>query len=298
MPIRKGGLKLIDLQEKEIALKATWVKKMLNEQMTFWKEYLNSKLPEDAPDFFECNISEKDMCKILSESCIENSIVTAICKNWCKVNYHIPKNVQEILEQKIWNNSHIKIGGALVNDNPLRKFNITKIKDIFDYEKKEIYDIKSMKEIYGNIGNYLEFYSLKSSIHKMWKQEFSKAEYQTREAFEHSNLEKLENAIRCTKWVYDSRLKGKKVAIESVDEARLICNSKLSINVDKEEWQKILLMGYYTTLSTKLRVFQYKLLSRKLTTNYTLGKWNNEIDSRCTFCKREEETKPFTLRMY
>ena len=49
-------------------------------------------------------------------------------------------------------------------------------------------------------------------------------------------------------------------------------------------------MAIQSTLSPKLRVFQYRLLHRNLVTNKDLFIWGIKDDNLCTFCNEEEET--------
>ena len=56
------------------------------------------------------------------------------------------------------------------------------------------------------------------------------------------------------------------------------------------EWHCILLNSYYTSSSTKLRFFQYRLITRRLTTNVQVSKYKEEQSSKCTFCNLVNET--------
>ena len=55
------------------------------------------------------------------------------------------------------------------------------------------------------------------------------------------------------------------------------------------DWEKIYLLPFKTTLYTKLREFQYKLLNRIIYTNEMPFKFR-KIDSPCYFCEDEPET--------
>ena len=45
-----------------------------------------------------------------------------------------------------------------------------------------------------------------------------------------------------------------------------------------------------TIKPTKLQYLQYRVLTRKLTTNIIRHKWNTHISEYCTFCQTEKET--------
>ena len=55
-------------------------------------------------------------------------------------------------------------------------------------------------------------------------------------------------------------------------------------------WKKIYLLIRNTTLDTKARMFQYKVLHNTLYVNKMLFKFGKVISPRCSFCKLHEET--------
>ena len=56
------------------------------------------------------------------------------------------------------------------------------------------------------------------------------------------------------------------------------------------DWEKIYLLPFKTTLHTKLREFQYKILNRILYTNDLLFKFKKVDSPLCYFCGKELET--------
>ena len=56
------------------------------------------------------------------------------------------------------------------------------------------------------------------------------------------------------------------------------------------DWEKIYLLPFKTTLHTKLREFQYKILNRILYTNDMLFKFKKVDSPLCYFCGKELET--------
>ena len=56
------------------------------------------------------------------------------------------------------------------------------------------------------------------------------------------------------------------------------------------DWEKIYLLPFKTTLDTKLREFQYKILNRILYTNKMLFKFKKVDSPLCDFCEKELET--------
>ena len=56
------------------------------------------------------------------------------------------------------------------------------------------------------------------------------------------------------------------------------------------DWEKIYLLPFKTTLHTKLREFQYKILNRILYTNEMLFKFKKVDSPLCYFCGKELNT--------
>ena len=55
-------------------------------------------------------------------------------------------------------------------------------------------------------------------------------------------------------------------------------------------WKKIYFLIHNTTLDTKARMFQYKVLHNILYTNKMLLKFGKVTSPRCSFCKLHDET--------
>ena len=58
-------------------------------------------------------------------------------------------------------------------------------------------------------------------------------------------------------------------------------NNVFQMSMDQAEWQAIRQKNYYVSMSVKLRDFQYRLISNKITTNLLRSKWNPEVDPQC-----------------
>ena len=59
---------------------------------------------------------------------------------------------------------------------------------------------------------------------------------------------------------------------------------------DNVDWKAVYRTPFLCTKITKLIVFQFKLLHRRLATNTFLTKVNLRDNEQCTFCKSEKET--------
>ena len=70
-----------------------------------------------------------------------------------------------------------------------------------------------------------------------------------------------------------------------------IAKWELELNVKLDDiWKEIRLYPFQITLCTKLRYFQYRILSNRLTTNVKRKMYNPDISDICFFCSRHRET--------
>ena len=59
---------------------------------------------------------------------------------------------------------------------------------------------------------------------------------------------------------------------------------------DKIEWNEICKILIKTSIYTKLREFQYKIIHNYLPVNHNLFKWKVSDSNRCSYCFNESET--------
>ena len=74
------------------------------------------------------------------------------------------------------------------------------------------------------------------------------------------------------------------------DQARMAWELELKIEITKENWYAIRNNCYYLIKVAKLKEFQFRLLSRRITTNVTRNRYDKSIDKNCTFCTKYKET--------
>ena len=125
------------------------------------------------------------------------------------------------------------------------------------------------------------------------------------------NIEKNKNSISSETYDliqtdFNLRIQGKKVnlqnlkskllydsfvsKISSIPTAQKKYNEAFSTHASQLDWEKIYLLPFKTTLDTKLREFQYKILNRILYTNKMLFKFKKVDSPLCVFCEKELET--------
>ena len=95
----------------------------------------------------------------------------------------------------------------------------------------------------------------------------------------------LQTKIKPIKYINEEIIKMK---YPTIDGARIIWNKLLGINYDVEAWQKVRVDSYQVLIVAKLRYFQVRLLSNKITTNSRQSKWDSTISAKCNLCFTED----------
>ena len=106
-PKREGGLNLVNLKTKDVALKASWPQILHKEPEYAELVYGIMRCSQLGDNIWRCSISPEDV----KELKIKNTFWSDVLSAWCKYNYY-----QELREenQLIWYNSRIKVGGKIV----------------------------------------------------------------------------------------------------------------------------------------------------------------------------------------
>ena len=104
-----GGLKLIDIQSFSKSLKATWIKKYLEEEnQGKWKYFFDLELERHGGSIvLTSNLNKKDIIENLK---IKNCFMKETLSIWAEVNFddHIMSEKQ-FLAQILWHNSLVRI---------------------------------------------------------------------------------------------------------------------------------------------------------------------------------------------
>ena len=104
-----GGLKMIDIQSFSKSLKATWIKKYLDEEnQGKWKYFFDLELERHGGSIvLTSNLNKKDIIENLK---IKNCFMKETLSIWAEVNFddHIMSE-KKFLEQILWHNSLVRI---------------------------------------------------------------------------------------------------------------------------------------------------------------------------------------------
>ena len=157
----EGGLNLVNIETKNVALKVKWVQEARFKDETLWTQFVREHIPLNIDIFVKCNINKKDVKKVFHNETLQ-SVFTA----WAEINFARPNSHEEVMNQVIWLNSCVKVRGDMLCNKKMINKGIFYVNQLI---KEERY--KTLHEIqyeYGRDINMLEWYGLIKAIPKEW----------------------------------------------------------------------------------------------------------------------------------
>ena len=282
-----GGLKLVDFNSKDVAMKISWVKKSFT-TTNVWKDIMQELLSIPIPELFKCNLKNKDITQCFRIS--ENWTMMSILREWSKLNYKIPKVRTEVMNQVLWFNSEIKRNKKPYCIDNMMKKGIWTIHDIWDTDKNSFKNFEELEEKFGDMGNFLDYHALIENIPTSWKKMLIRVDVRTEES--QNIIDLVERNDKVTRGVYWFAISTK---TNTYDHGKMTWEIELKVKWTQEQWESIRLHAFKIALSVKHRLFQYKLLSKKLATNVLRNKWDANISPLCVFCNVKKETTPHLM---
>ena len=279
LPKEHGGLRLVNLINKDAALKASW-------RLILAKELEYSQLVYSQ---MRCNILKQDIwrCSInpehVSQLKIGNQFWQDVLKSWANYNYYTCSRIEN---QIIWYNSNMMIGGKLTFWKDMYQKGLRYVHQLFT--QCRLKTAEEMKQEFTL--PLLRYNSLVSCIPKEWKEFFQSHPTITFMPIPPHNL--------------DYSLSNPKQSI-SRKVYRFLADDVTAIHSKYIKWRQELGSQYQDTLLEfgrahlevntitnvpKYRSFQYRILQRAITTNIQLYKWKLRNNPNCHFCGRYEET--------
>ena len=296
-PIDKGGLKMPNIESMISAQRIICIKRYLSTDPAGWKIFLDFYLKKVGGKFlFHRNFNYIKLPITLPEF-YKECIVT-----WTRLNEDTPSSPSEIANQVIWNNQFICIESKSIYNSRLIDLGIVRIGDLYDTRG----EFKSYKEpLYSTFSPVEHFllFSLFSAFPEEWRKilktnknyissithDLILSDFILRIEGKKVNFQNLKS-----KSLYDSfvsKIYDRFVSkISSIPTAQKKYNEAFSTHTSQLDWEKIYLLPFKTTLDSKLREFQYKILNRILYTNKMLFKFKKVDSPLCDFCEKELET--------
>ena len=278
-PKKEGGLNLVNLVNKDKALKATWPQILYQEEDYSIMVYATMRMSTIKEDIWRCSLSAQDAKKLK----IPNQFWEDVLSSWCEYNYTQPYSIDN---QLIWYNSRIRIGGKPFFWADAFKKGLKYVHQLFSNEC-----LQSPEQVEQQYGLHkLRYNSLITAIPKEWKtyfEEFSKTMYIPIRPHVYDIVTQIHTqglSGRVYKWLSDDvMIIHNKYLLWLQELGRDFCEGicdfgKLHQNI------------YKITNVPKYRSFQYRILQRGLVTNIQLYKWGIKESNMCSFCGMQTET--------
>ena len=163
------GLKLCDLELKNLALKVTWpIRWMEREDMDWIYEFL----PITNNSIWECNTDPRDVAKMVSTDFSTLDVTGSIWLAWTEFNYQPTiDNAEEILNLRLIGNSLIRKINKPIFDAYLSQENLERVIDLVNIETK---NVMTYTEIIATLRikiDFVTYLGLIAAIPKIWKTE-------------------------------------------------------------------------------------------------------------------------------
>ncbi len=267
-----GGSRMIDLNERLKIQKIKWIKWYHERDEVYWKATMKKLFPVENLDIFlksEFTLSNK---LHISEFYME------LLKVWKEIKYSTINSSEDILNQYLFYNRHIRINNNMIYIKAFSDKNILQIKDIIN----DAGCIKSFHDMSLNEKYFMTYLGLVNAIPREWKSKLQNGELIFNNLLRECLVNVQNNSIdirqvRCTDIYNDLIIKK-------------MCKSKACIkhsdcfDITDEEWKEIFMLPLKAGVTNKERELQFKIIHGFVATNHLLYKMKIKTSPRCNFC--------------
>lgn len=280
-----GGLKMIDIKVFNRALKSGWIKKYLdNDNHGKWKLLFDLELRKfGGEEIFRGNLSKEDLSKYIK---ISDTFTSEILQIWTDIKYEANiSSIEQLKAHNLWQNSLIRVGNRPIHYRSWSSKGVTTVGHLMKDENNFL-SFSDFTDRYNIETNFLTFQGVLSAVKALWK----------------SNAANFRNGNATHECIIDTFLKTKKpnrlaykILVSKKQKRPITAQTKWIADCTLEtqeiiDWKTVYRTPFLCTKFTKLIVFQFKLLHRRLATNSFLTKINLKDNEQCTFCQNDKET--------
>ena len=273
LPKKQGGLNLVSLTEKDMALKCTWIK-ILKTDSKCANLAFNLLSPSIKDNIFKCNLAAKDLDHFMIGKHL--TFWHDMLYAWCSF-HQTQVNSDSASAQTVWWNSEIRI-----EDQPIF---IQKAYDCGLFWISDLYRNKSLisvRQAYQDFKlSFMDFYAIVTAIPLRWRKQLQEIECQNISVYE-----KMLGKQHLSQFVYSQLIN----VAPSYQGKLNMWLTLLQDNITKVTFLRAFSSIYTVTNIPKLRSFQYRLLHGALILNSHLYRWGKRPDNFCSFCEMTKET--------
>lgn len=272
-----GGLALTDIHLRNLALKASWVPRIIKNDESVFAKLMYYHLPVAYSWIWECNITSKSIEKLFPLT-----LWIQIWSAWAEFNYEPPYCRDSVLLQVLWYNEHILRNNTPWFSAQMVEYGIIRFQDIFDENSDTILTYPQICTRYNtNNINIMQYNSLVASIPHEWKTLLNMYI-----PLEPSLLTLIYKKPKMSSYLYSK----KRNCLQIPDGCRLAWQNDLNDTIDTDSWNTYIAQVHKISNQVDLTYLQYRIVHRILTTNRLRNKWDSQISPLCQFCKNSTET--------
>ena len=260
-----GGLKLIDLEAKNYALKAAWIPKWkyLQKNDNDNLEWLYLNLPIKEEKIWKLGLSEKDIKQLFPTTF---DMGHQIWIAWAKIMVRPKFDSYMYNYCPIWYNSQIRISNKPICNTKLLESPLQNTSQIYDKENACFLTYSQLAERYGILPfNYLVYFGICKAVAKLLKRKNENLDCDPNESDPTNTI--LASKLTHSKNLYCRYLQVFKKVDNSSSTLRW--ETELNLTISEDMWLNLYYETMFIANSTKLRYFQYKITNKILTTNVT-----------------------------
>ena len=273
--VKNGGLGLVNLVQKDKALKITWLNELMhNENLV---EFTSRKLcPILRMKVWDLTLKIQHINTCFPKDSFWRDVLCA----WSEYKgTGVDKG--NVLSQIIWYNSHITSGGVpiRVNEQAYHK-GLMYVSQLFDEvgKKRKATDISEMYNV-----NLILCNQIVSSVPEDWGEYIVQAR-QDLNVQGNANLDPLKKVS--SKVCYQKLCNDEQV----FHSAYVKWQCQLQTDKSYKDFVMSLKNVRKTTNNSKLRTFQFRLLNNAIILDTQLCQWGIKDTNKCTFCNEQKET--------
>ena len=282
--IEMGGLKMLDIDSMISAKRIICLKKFLEDYQSIWKTILDKLLsPVGGRFVLHCNFHISKLKISLPEyykECFDA---------WSDLNGITPSCYQEIINEIIWNNRFLCYDKKSMYRRDIINLGFVKIGDLISEKNSFSYGINSLV----NPEQRFFLMSIINSIPAEWRSVVKAStdhDVSVIDPFPNTPTIRMEgdNLVpildASSKQIYQLFLQKKQIP-PTAKQKLTDKYPNTAIN-----WQKVYSLAFQTTLESKIREFQYKILNCIVFTNEKLSRIGLVESPSCTFCQEVAES--------
>ena len=275
MQYEDGGIKFPDIHEFFVAQKAAWAKRLLEMPNSLLKTIIRKTLG---------NINMTDLLNSSIDCTQMTNDIPLFYKQVLVSIFELrkyPQNIEDVKEEVIWLNKHIKINNASLWYEQWYLKGMVCIEDIMNNNR--FLTFNEVKEKFSLCNKQaFKYMSIIDAIPREWKLILKSLDQQ-------QILQRSQNKDI-------TKFKSKEIYWNCIKKTTPTCKmswNKMDISLTDSEWKYIYTLIHKLTQNCKLKEFQYKIVNNVYASNSVVAKFDKSIDPKCNLCNKTNNTYHF-----